>query len=84
MEDLEPYNPLITNFSAPILIQVVPPRVTPYEHQTVLQATMEENIATSFGSHHTPILANTTGGMFPPNPPSLGPNHSGLDPLYLG
>jgi hypothetical protein len=44
--------------------------VTPSERQLVLQAAMEENVATSSGSPHTPILATTTGGIFPPNPPS--------------
>ena len=35
------YNPPITDLSMPILIQVVPPRVTPYERQIVLQEAME-------------------------------------------
>ena len=31
---------------------------------------MEANVATSFGSPHTHVSATTTGGIFPPNPPS--------------
>jgi hypothetical protein len=54
-ESLGPSNPLITDLSAPILVQVVPPKVTPSERQLVLQAAMEENVATSSGSPHTPF-----------------------------
>jgi hypothetical protein len=70
VESLGPANPLTTNLSAPILLQVVPPKVTPFERQLVLQAAMEENGFTSSGSPHTPILAKTIGGIFPPKPPS--------------
>jgi hypothetical protein len=71
VEALGPVNPPITDLSVPILVQVVPPRVTPYEHQIVLQEAMEENVATSSGSPHTPLMTATTGGILPPNPPSL-------------
>jgi hypothetical protein len=69
-EALGPYNPPITDLSVPILIQVVPPRVTHHERQIVLQAAMEANAATSSGSPHTPSTTATTGGIPPPNPPS--------------
>jgi hypothetical protein len=69
-EALGPANPPITNLSAPILVQVVPPRVTPQKCQIILQATMEENGATSSGIPHTPLKTATTGGISPPNPPS--------------
>jgi hypothetical protein len=35
-EGFRPTNPLITDLSAPILIQIVPPEVTSSEHQLVL------------------------------------------------
>jgi hypothetical protein len=60
-------NPLITDLSEPILVQFVLPKVTPSEHQLVLQAAMEANVATSSRIPHTPILATTTGGIFPPH-----------------
>jgi hypothetical protein len=41
-EALGSYNPPVTDLSVPIVVQVVPPRVTHREHQIVLQATMEE------------------------------------------
>jgi hypothetical protein len=63
-------NPPITDLSAPVLVQVVPPRVTPYERQILLRAAMEANDATSSGSPRTLISATTTGGMLPPKPPS--------------
>jgi hypothetical protein len=69
-EALRPANPLITDLSVPILIQVVPPEVTPSECQLVLQATMEANVATSSGSPHTPVTTTTSGGILPPLPPS--------------
>jgi hypothetical protein len=70
-KDLEPANPSISDFLTPILVQVVPPKVTPAEHQLVLQAAMEENVSTSSRSPHTPVSATTTGGMLPPNPTLL-------------
>jgi hypothetical protein len=69
-EALRPYNSLVTNLSVPIVVQVVPPRVTHHERQIVLQETMEANTTTSSGSPHTPSMASTTGGIPPPNPPS--------------
>jgi hypothetical protein len=69
-EALGPFNPPITDLSAPLLIQLAPPRVTHHERQIVLQAAMEENVATSSGSPHTPSTTATTGGIPPPNPPS--------------
>jgi hypothetical protein len=69
-EALGPANPPITDLSVPILVQVVPPRVTPYERQIVLQEAMEANVATSSGSPHTPLMTATIGGIPPPNPPS--------------
>jgi hypothetical protein len=68
-EALGPYNPSITDLSAPVMIQVVPPRVTHHQHQIVLQVVMEENAATSSGSPHTPSTTSTTRGVLPPNPP---------------
>jgi hypothetical protein len=69
-ESLRSTNPSIINLSTPMLVKVVSPKVTPIEHQLVLQAAMEENSSTSSGSPHTPILTTTTWGMFPRNPPS--------------
>jgi hypothetical protein len=69
-EYLRPVNPPITDLSMSILVQVVPSRVTPHECQIVLQASMEENVATSSGSPHTPSTAATTRGILPPNPTS--------------
>jgi hypothetical protein len=60
VEALGPYNPLITDLLVPIMVLVVPPRVTHQEHQIVLQAVMEENVATSSGIPHTPSTAATT------------------------
>jgi hypothetical protein len=62
-EALRLANHLITDLSVPILVQVVPPEVTPSEHKIVLQAVMEENGATSSESPHTPDSATTTGGV---------------------
>jgi hypothetical protein len=70
VEDLGLYNPLITNLLMPLLIQLSPPRVTHQERQIVLQVAMEENVATSSGSPHTPSTTATTGGVLPPNSPS--------------
>jgi hypothetical protein len=63
-------NPPITDLLAPMLVQVVPSRVTPYERQIVLQAAIEENAATSSGSPHTPSMDATTRGIPTPKPPS--------------
>jgi hypothetical protein len=63
VEALGPYNSLITDLSVPLLIQLSPPRVTHHERQIILQATMEENVATSSGSPHTPSTTATTGGV---------------------
>jgi hypothetical protein len=71
VESFGPANPLITDLSAPMLLQVVPPKVTLVERQLVLQETMEANFATSSGIPHTLVSATTTGGILPPNPPSL-------------
>jgi hypothetical protein len=71
VESLELTNPPITELSAPILVQFVPPRVTHHERQIVLQEAMEANVATSSGSSHTPSMNASTGGIPPPNPPSL-------------
>jgi hypothetical protein len=68
-EALEPANPPITDLSAPTLVQVVPPRVTPHNRQIVLQEAMEENVATSSEIPHTPSMASTIGGIMPPNSP---------------
>jgi hypothetical protein len=63
VEYLRPFNPPITNLSVPILVQVFPSRVTPYKCQIVLQEAMEENVATSLQSPHTPSIATTIGGV---------------------
>jgi len=85
---LSPANAPIIYLSVPILVQVVPPRVTPYEGQIVLQEAMEENVATLSSSPHTPISTTTTRSMLPPNPPSLirtivvsTPSTSGSSPI---
>jgi hypothetical protein len=62
VEALRPFNPPTTDLSVPLLVQVVPPRVTHHERQIVLQVAMEENVATSSGSPHTPSTTATTGG----------------------
>jgi hypothetical protein len=54
VEPLWLVNPPITELLMPILVQVVPPRVTPHERQIVLQESMEENGATSSRTSHTP------------------------------
>jgi hypothetical protein len=69
-ESLSIANPLITDLSTLILVQVLPPRVTPYERQIVLREAMEENNSTSSSSPHTLVSTTTTEGMLPPNPPS--------------
>jgi hypothetical protein len=61
-EALGLYNPLITDLSTPIIVQV-----DPYECQVVSQATMMTNAATSLGNTHTPSMTLTTGGFPPPN-----------------
>jgi hypothetical protein len=61
--------PSITDFSTPILVQVVPPRVTPYKREIVLQEAMEENVDNSSRSPHTPSKITTIGGIFPPKRP---------------
>jgi hypothetical protein len=66
VEALRLADPLITDFSVPILIQVVPPKVTPFEHQLVLQVEMATNVR----SPHTLIMNNNLGGILPPIPPS--------------
>jgi hypothetical protein len=40
--------------------------VTPSERQLVLREEMEENVATSSKSLHTPVTATTAGGILPP------------------
>jgi hypothetical protein len=64
-EALGPYNPLITDLSVPIIIQV-----KNYDRQLVSQATMETNVATSSRNPHIPSTAVTTGCVLPPNQPS--------------
>jgi hypothetical protein len=59
------YNPLITDLSVPIVVQV-----KPYERQVVSQVAMETNVATSSGNPHTPSTTVTIGGFPPPNQPS--------------
>jgi hypothetical protein len=70
VEALRPANTLMTDLSTLILIQVIPPEVTPSESELVLQATMKENVVTSSRSPHTIIMATTAEGMLPPLPPS--------------
>jgi hypothetical protein len=53
-----------------LLIHIVPPEVTTFERKLFLRATMEENVATSSGSPHTPITTTTREGIIPPPPPS--------------
>jgi hypothetical protein len=65
-EALGPYNPPITDLSMPIIVQVLP-----YERQVVSPATMEANTATSSGNTHISFTTVTTGGVPPPNQPSL-------------
>jgi hypothetical protein len=71
VEGFRPANPLITDLSAPLLIQTVPPEVTSLEHQFVRRAAMEATSATSSGSPRTPISAAMGGGVMPPPPPPL-------------
>jgi hypothetical protein len=63
---LGPYNPLITDLSTPIIVQL-----QPYERQVVSQAAMETNAATSSGNTHIPSTTVTTGDVPPPKKPSL-------------
>jgi hypothetical protein len=69
-EALSLYNSPITDLSTPIVVQVVPPRITHHERQIVLQEVMEENAPTSSGIPHTPSKAITIGGISPHNSPS--------------
>jgi hypothetical protein len=50
----------------PIIVQIYP-----YGFQRMLQVAMETNVATSFRNSHIPSTIVTTGGVLPPNPPSL-------------
>jgi hypothetical protein len=68
-ESFKPTNPLITDFFFPLLIQIVPPKVTSPKHQFVRQEMMEATSATFYRSSHTPILATMRGGVMPPLPP---------------
>jgi hypothetical protein len=68
-EALRSFNPLTIDLSVPLLVQVVPPRVTHHKRLIVLQEAMEANSATSSGSPHTPSTVATTGGGPPPNSP---------------
>ena len=70
VEALGLYNYLITDLSMPLKIQISPPRVTHHKPQIISQETMEENVATSSGSPHTPSTTATTRGVPPPNSPS--------------
>jgi hypothetical protein len=49
-------------------------QVQPYKHQVVSQEVMETNAATSSGNTHIPSMTVTTGGLLPPNQPSLVQN----------
>jgi hypothetical protein len=60
------YEPPITHLSTPIVVQVYP-----YELLTVSQAAMKANSVTSSGNTHIPSTTITTGGVPPPNQPSL-------------
>jgi hypothetical protein len=64
-EALGPSETLTTDLSVPIIVQIYP-----YECQTVSQAAMETNVATSSGNSPIPATTVTTGGVPPPNPPS--------------
>jgi hypothetical protein len=78
VESLGPPETPTTDLSVPIIIQIYP-----YGRQTVSHATMETNVATSYGNYSIPTMVVTTGGVPPPNPPSVGLSHHGLDCLYL-
>jgi hypothetical protein len=64
-EALRLSNPLITNLLAPILVQVVPPEVTPSGCQQALHAVMEASYATSFRSPRTPVTTATSECILP-------------------
>jgi hypothetical protein len=82
-EVVKPANPLITDLSTSILIQIVFPEVTPSERQLVLQVEMAVNVATLSRSPHTPITTTTAGGILPFLPPSLVKNTVVLTPSTL-
>jgi hypothetical protein len=65
MQALGPNNPLVTDLSVLIFIQVYP-----YECLEVSQAEMEPNPATSSRNSHIPSTTVTTGGVPPRNQPS--------------
>jgi hypothetical protein len=73
---IRPWNPLITDLSMPVLVQIVPPEVTSPDHRLIRRLAMEENDVTSTGSPHTPT--SVVGGevVFPPLPPSPSRNAS--------
>jgi hypothetical protein len=75
-----PANPPITNIPVPILIQVVPPKVTSSYRHLVRRLAMEASNTTSTGSPHTPILVTGRGGIIPPPPPSPTRNVSSQTP----
>jgi hypothetical protein len=55
-EGFRPANPPITDLSVPILVQIVPPKVTTHDCHFVRRLDMGANNTTSIGSPHTPIL----------------------------
>jgi hypothetical protein len=63
-EAIGSYNPLITDLSVPVIVQVYP-----YECQALSKAAIETNATTSLGNPHTPSTTVTTGGFPPPNQP---------------
>jgi hypothetical protein len=84
VEGFRPTNPLITDLSVPILVQVVPPEVTSPDHHLVRRLDMEVSNATSTGSPHTPIPTMGGGGIVPPPPPSPTRNTSSQTPTTSG
>jgi hypothetical protein len=78
-KSLCPYNPLITNLSVPIVIQV-----KCYENQVVSQETMEKNIATFSWNPHIPSTVVATEGFIPPKQPWLAHTTMVLTASTLG
>jgi hypothetical protein len=64
VEALGPPETPITDFSAPIIVQIYP-----YEHQTLSHTAMETNAATYSRNYPIPTMVVTIGGVPPTNPP---------------
>jgi hypothetical protein len=84
IEGFRPSNPLITDLSTLLLIQIVPLEVTSLERQFIRRVVMEANIATFLGSPRTPFATTMGGGIVPRPPPSPIRSIAIPTPMTLG